>query len=69
MNNIEYFPEIEDESTELNFVDSDSVAINNLSSINFLLLIIEGDLHFNYLNPSLFAIIASLNLLLNFPKT
>ncbi|EXA30545.1 hypothetical protein FOVG_18074 [Fusarium oxysporum f. sp. pisi HDV247] len=100
MNNIEYFPEIEDESTELNFVDSDypldehstledaplssfvdqpdlfglgmdsmPQAINDLSSIDFSPPTVEGDLHFNYPDPSPFAITASSNSLLNFPKT
>lgn len=50
-------------------MDSMPQAINHLSSIDFSPPTVEGDLHFNYPDPSPFAITASSYSLLYFPET
>jgi hypothetical protein len=50
-------------------MDSMPQAINDLFSIDFSPPMVEVDSHFNYPDPSLFAITASSNSLLNLPET
>ncbi|KAK2473571.1 hypothetical protein H9L39_15746 [Fusarium oxysporum f. sp. albedinis] len=50
-------------------MDSMPQAINHLSSIDFSPPTVEGDLHFNYPDPSPFAIAASSYSMLYFPET
>lgn len=50
-------------------MDSIPQAIDHLSSIDFLPPTVEGDLHFNYPDPSPFAITASSYSLLYVPET